>query len=230
MKKVKYVRWSSIGQNADRQLLNENVFDKIYQEQISGVVSFENRVEGSKLLYDIRNGKVNELYVDEISRIGRDSLDVMKTLKVCEEYGVNVVIENMGISSLVEGKPNSVFKIITGILSTMAENEKQNIKERTTQGIIAARKKGVVFGKPRGYRESTNKFLSKPKVREICKLLNSNKSLTMVEIVKLTGTSLNLLYKVKEVLKKQKEGSLPGNFTRNRQLELEDEIKMLASK
>ena len=56
MKKVKYVRWSSIGQNADRQLLNEKFFDKIYQEQVSGVVSFENRVEGSKLLADIRNG------------------------------------------------------------------------------------------------------------------------------------------------------------------------------
>ena len=66
---------------------------------------------------DIRNGKVGELYVDEVSRIGRDSLDCMKTLKVCEENKVNVVVENMGIASLIDGKPNSVFKIITGILS-----------------------------------------------------------------------------------------------------------------
>lgn len=226
MNKVKYVRWSSVGQNADRQMLNEEDFDKIYQEQVSGVVSFENRMEGSRLLADIRRHAVKELYIDEVSRIGRDSLDVMKTLKVCEEYAVNVVIENMGIASIVNGKPNSVFKIITGILSTMAENEKQNIADRTAQGVIAARKRGVVFGKPKGYKESVNKFLAKPKVKEICKLLNSNKGYTVAEIVKLTGTSLNLFYKVKEVLRKQSRDYVEVKSTKNRQMDLEDEIKM----
>jgi DNA invertase Pin-like site-specific DNA recombinase len=231
MKKVKYVRWSSIGQNADRQLLNEKFFDKIYQEQVSGVVSFENRVEGSKLLADIRNGKVGELYVDEVSRIGRDSLDCMKTLKVCEENKVNVVVENMGIASLIDGKPNSVFKIITGILSTMAENEKQNIRERTTQGKIAARNRGVVFGKPMGYKESMNKFMAKPKVKEIYKLLTGNKKLTIDEIVRLSNSSLNLVYKVKGVIKKQtldlvEEKTIkPAKVKVNKVLELLDEPK-----
>lgn len=72
-------------------------------------------------------------------------------------------------------------------------------------GIIAARERGVVFGKPIGYRESTEDFLNKPKVKEIIKLLNSNTNFTVAEIVRLTGTSLNLFYKVKEVLKLTKK-------------------------
>ena len=169
--------------------------------------------------------------MDEVSRIGRDSLDCMKTLKVCEENKVNVVVENMGIASLIDGKPNSVFKIITGILSTMAENEKQNIRERTTQGKIAARNRGVVFGTPVGYRESMNKFMAKPKVKEIYKLLTGNKKLTIDEIVRLSNTSLNLVYKVKGVIKKQtldlvEEKTIkPAKVKVNKVLELLDEPK-----
>jgi DNA invertase Pin-like site-specific DNA recombinase len=229
--RVKYIRWSSVGQSADRQLLNENYFDKIYQEQVSGSIQFEKRMEGGRLLADIKTGKVKEVYVEEISRIGRDSLDCMKTLKICEENKVNVVVENMGISSLIDGKPNSVFKIITGILSTMAENEKQNIRERTTQGKIAARNRGVVFGKPLGYKESMNKFMAKPKVKEIYKLLTGNKKLTIDEIVRLSNSSLNLVYKVKGVIKKQtldliEEKTIkPAKVKVNKVLELLDESK-----
>ena len=229
--RVKYIRWSSVGQSADRQLLNENYFDKIYQEQVSGSIQFEKRMEGGRLLADIKTGKVKEVYVEEISRIGRDSLDCMKTLKVCEENKVNVVVENMGIASLIDGKPNSVFKIITGILSTMAENEKQNIRERTTQGKIAARNRGVVFGKPMGYKESMNKFMAKPKVKEIYKLLTGNKKLTIDEIVRLSNSSLNLVYKVKGVIKKQtldlvEEKTIkPAKVKVNKVLELLDEPK-----
>ena len=81
---------------------------------------------------------------------------------------MNVVVENMAISSLVDGKPNPVFKIITNILATMAENEKQNIKERTEMGKIAARNRGVKFGRKEGSKENYTVFmgyLAKRKVR-----------------------------------------------------------------
>ena len=202
--RVKYIRWSSVGQNADRQLLNENYFDKIYQEQVSGVVSFENRKEGGRLLADIKAGKIEELYVEEISRIGRDSLDCMKTLKVCEENKVNVVIENMAISSLVDGKPNPVFKIITGILSTMAENEKQNIRERTEAGRIAARNRGVRFGREKGDKESYSKFMSKDNTKLIVKYLTDGNNRSVREVAKLTDSSTKTVQKVKNYLKYDK--------------------------
>ena len=106
MNKVKYVRWSSIQQNGNRQLLNESDYDRIYSEQVSGSVHMEKRKEGGRLLADIKAGKVRELCVEEVSRLGRDTIDCMKTLKLCEAMGVNVVIENMGLNSIVDKKPN----------------------------------------------------------------------------------------------------------------------------
>lgn len=202
--RVKYVRWSSIGQNADRQLLNEDFFDKIYQEQVSGVVVFEKRMEGGRLLADIKAGKIGELYVEEVSRIGRDSLDCMRTLKICEEYGVNVVVENMAISSLVDGKVNPVFKIITGILSTMAENEKQNIRERTEMGKIAARNRGVKFGRKEGSKENYSVFMGKDSTKLIVKYLTDGNNRSVREVAKLTDSSTKTVQKVKNYLKYDK--------------------------
>ena len=202
--RVKYVRWSSIGQNADRQLLNEDFFDKIYQEQVSGVVVFEKRMEGGRLLADIKAGKIGELYVEEVSRIGRDSLDCMRTLKICEEYGVNVVVENMAISSLVDGKPNPVFKIITNILATMAENEKQNIKERTEMGKIAARNRGVKFGRKEGSKENYTVFMNKKNTQLIVKYLSDGLNRSVREVAKLTDSSTKTVQKVKNYLKYHK--------------------------
>jgi len=202
--RVKYIRWSSVGQSADRQLLNENYFDKIYQEQVSGSIQFEKRMEGGRLLADIKTGKVKEVYVEEISRIGRDSLDCMKTLKVCEENKVNVVVENMAISSLVDGKSNPVFKIITGILSTMAENEKQNIRERTEMGKIAARNRGVKFGRKEGSKENYSVFMSKDNTKLIVKYLTDGNNRSVREVAKLTDSSTKTIQKVKNYLKYDK--------------------------
>ena len=195
--KVKYIRWSSVGQSGERQLLNKADFHKIYHEQISGVVAMEKRPMGGKMLGDIINGKITELWVEEVSRLGRDTIDVMKTIRLCEEKGVCICIENMGLRSIERGKPNSVFKLVTSILATMAESEKQNIAERTTMGRIAARQRGVRFGRKEGERESVEKFLSKPKVQPIVNMIRKKPHLTIRELAELNRCSLNLVLKVK---------------------------------
>ena len=91
-----------------------------------------------------------------------------------------------------------------------------NLRKLTKIGIQKAREMGVVFGKPVGYRESMNKFTAKPKVKEICKLLlerelgvstkGINKKLTIDEIVRVSNSSLNLVYKVKKYIKQNKIG------------------------
>ena len=67
--KVKYIRWSSVGQSGERQMLNKVDFDKIYHEQISGVVAMEKRPMGGKMLADVMSGKITELWVEEVSRL-----------------------------------------------------------------------------------------------------------------------------------------------------------------
>ena len=107
---------------------------------------------------------------------------MMKTIKLCEEKGVCICIENMGLKSIERGKSNNVFKLVTSILATMAESEKQNIAERTTMGRIAARQRGVKFGRKAGERESVNKFLNKPKVQPIVSMIKKKPHLTVREL------------------------------------------------
>lgn len=197
--KVKYVRYSSVGQNAERQLLDKADFDKIYTEQVSGSVSMEKREVGSSLMLDIKGGKVKELHLEALDRIGRDALDVIKSLRLCEEYGVNVVISNLGIQSKVDGKRNEMFNLVTGIVASLAENERRNIAERCLSGRIAAMKRGVKFGRKEGVKESDTTFLSKPKVREIVKDLQ--KGYPYLVIAKNRDCGVSLVQKVNKILK-----------------------------
>jgi len=197
--KVKYCRVSTEGQSVERQLLDSNQYDKIYTESVSGSIVMEKRDIGNQLLTDIKCGKVNELWVEEISRIGRDALDVMRTLRLCEEMGVNVCISNLGIQSLTNGKRNDMFSLVSGIVLSLAENERRSIAERCLNGRVAARKRGVKFGRKQGIIESDSKFLSKPKVKEIVKDLKSKYPYSV--IAKNRGCSISLVQKVNDKLR-----------------------------
>ena len=201
--RVKYVRFSSVGQSAERQLLDKADYDKIYTEQVSGSISMDKRDVGSTLLNDIKSGKVKELHLEALDRIGRDALDVMKSLRVCEEMGVNVVISNLGIQSLVEGKRNEMFALVTGIVASLAENERRNIAERCLSGRIAAQRRGVKFGRKEGVIESDTKFFSKVKVKEIVKDLQ--KEYPYAVIAKNRECSITLVQKVSNKLKEVKK-------------------------
>lgn len=196
--KVKYVRVSTDNQSLDRQIMDKGEYDRVYSDQISGSVPMFMRPMGKQLLVDIENGGVKELVVSEASRLGRDALDVHKTLRLCEEKGVNVVITDLGIQSIVNEKRNDMFSLVSGIILSLAEAEKRNIIERCNQGREAARKRGVVFGRKEGWKESRSVFLSKEKPKLIMKYLQ--KGYSWSEIMKLCNVSKTLIYKTKQYL------------------------------
>ena len=114
--KAKYIRWSTVGQSGARQLLDNNLYDIIMQEQISGSIAFAKRPEGSKLLKLINAGKITDLFVEEFSRLGRNAFDTLSTLNTCEQNNVVVHIINMQLVSRIEGKPNPIFKLFSHIV------------------------------------------------------------------------------------------------------------------
>lgn len=198
--KVKYCRVSTEGQTVSRQMLDSELYDKIYTENVSGSVVMEKRAVGFQLLTDIKSGKVKELVVEAVDRLGRDALDVMKTLRLCEDSGVNVSISNLGIQSIVDGKRSDMFSLVSGIVCSLAENERRNIAERCGMGRIAARNRGVKFGRKEGIVESDTKFLNKPKVKEIIKDLRNDYPYSV--IAKNRGCSIGLVQKVNDRLRK----------------------------
>jgi DNA invertase Pin-like site-specific DNA recombinase len=196
--KIKYNRVSTNIQTGLRFDIDTNDYDLVLFDKISGKVSFRERPEGKKLVSLVEQGKVKELVVEDFSRVGRNTGEVISTLEWLDSKEVNVVIRNLGLESRPKGVKNPIWKMISSVLSTIYELELENIKERTTTGRLVYVQNGGVLGRPKGTEESLKDFMSKPKNKEIVEYLN--RGLKYREIMKLTDSSTKTIVKVKKSL------------------------------
>ena len=196
--KVKYNRVSTISQSGYRNELDDDQYDLVLFDIVSGKVKMEDRPQGKKLIAHIRAGKVQTIVVEELSRLGRNGFDTLTTIILCKDLGVNIVVRSLGISSQVDGKPNKLFDLIGTVYSWVAEQEREAIMERTSQGRLMAKARGVRFGRPVGSNESIRQMLSKPKSKQIAELLELNRPIR--EIAKATSSSTRTVQKVKSLL------------------------------
>ena len=195
--KVKYNRVSTISQSGYRNELDDDQYDLVLFDVVSGKVKMEDRPQGKKLIAHIRAGKVQTIVVEELSRLGRNGFDTLTTINLCKDLGVNIVVRSLGISSQVDGKPNKLFDLIGTVYSWVAEQEREAIMERTSQGRLMAKARGVRFGRPVGSNESIRQMLSKPKSKQIVELLKLNRPIR--EIAKATSSSTRTVLKVKSL-------------------------------
>ena len=199
--KVKYNRTSTIQQEGKRFDLDKNEYDlTLFDKGVSGKIPFSERTEGNKLTQLVNDGKVSEVVVEELSRLGRNTIDTLTTLKFFEDNEVNVIVKSMGnLQSMVNGKKNPIWNLITSVMSSLYEMELENIKERTMVGRQVYVQKGGKLGRPEGTSESMKRFMEKPKNKEIFKLLQ--RGLKYSEIQKVVGCSPKTIKKVKEQMK-----------------------------
>lgn len=191
--RAKYIRVSTTNQNSDRQE-NTNA-EKVYIDKISGMIPFIERPQAKKMMIDIEKGIIKEVEIHSIDRLGRNHYDIATTLKFLEDNKINVIITNLGITSLIEGKKNPVFSLIANILSVLSEQERENLRERQMEGIEIAKLKGVYKGRKNGSTEAPDEFLKKYK--DVIKDLNKDKY-SLREIAKLNSVSLATVQKVKK--------------------------------
>jgi DNA invertase Pin-like site-specific DNA recombinase len=194
-----YIRVSTIEQNISRQEKND-LEAKVYIDKISGSIPFIERPEGKKLIKDVKEGKINELYVHSIDRLGRNTLDILSTIKLITSYNCNVISEKEGLKMLIDGKENPIAKMMIGILSTLSEFELSRIKERQLEGIANKKKKGGYVGRAEGSVESIEVFLNKAKTNTILKHLKSGESIRRTALLSKCSVSL-----VQKVVKLQTE-------------------------
>lgn len=187
-------------QSGERFQEDSATYDLTLFDKVSGSVPFNKRPEGAKLVKLIQEGKVARVVVEEISRLGRNVIDVSETLKFLEDYKVNLNIRNMGIESMVEGKPNPTFRLILQIMASISEMEKEHIKERTAQGRAVAVAKGVKMGRKEGTSETKAEFLNKHK--NAVKMLKE-KALSIRDIARLTELAPSTIQKLKHALKEK---------------------------
>ncbi|MFD1294670.1 recombinase family protein [Lutibacter holmesii] len=196
MTKVKYIRVSTIEQNTSRQEINSNEFSKIYIEKASGAIKFEERVEGAKLLNDIEKGNITEIHIASLDRLGRSILNLLTMIEYFNSKSINLFVENIGMYSMINGKPNPTFKMIASVLGNVAEMERTNMLERQRAGIELAKLQGKYKGRLYGSRMTDEEFLKKYKKVEV--ELRNGESLRRA--AKLGGVSLGVAQRVKRLM------------------------------
>ncbi len=172
--KVKYLRTSHFTQEGKRFDLDKTSYDRVFFDQgVSGTIPFAERPEGSVLMKWVKKGLITQLITDEVSRLGRNTKDVLGVLETLQEHQVNVVIQELGMDSRkANGEENPYWKVVLTMMSCLYEMERKALLERTRQGIQAYKAREGTFGRQVGTVETREKFLSKPKTKKIIRLLN----------------------------------------------------------
>ena len=198
--KASYIRVSTSEQNTDRQKIN--IGFQVYEDKCSGSIPFNQRNFAKELLSDIDKGKIKEVHVHSIDRLGRNTLDIMQTIQHLTSKGVNVVSVKEGLNTLnADGSENMIAKMMVGILGTLAEFELSRMKERQKEGISKAKERDAykANGRPKGTTESLDEYLAKPKTKKIVKELRKGRSLRETSLV--CKCSLSTVQKVQSYLR-----------------------------
>ena len=191
---IYYGRVSTLQQNFNRLTFNKADYDGVYLDKVSGKIPFNDRPEGSKVMDLVRKEVVKSIKVYSIDRMGRSTSDCISTIEYLTEKGVNLIIENIGLQSITDNKPNPIFKMISSVLSSIYDMERENILERTKMGRLNSTKKQ---GRPNGSNKSNKDFIEQEKSQQTLRLLKKGRSKS--EISKILNTSRHTILKVEKV-------------------------------
>lgn len=193
--KVKYNRVSTINQTGDRFSADTDKYDLVLFDKISGTVPFKERPKGKELTKLVEEGRVSEIYIEELSRLGRNVGDCISVCEWLDSKEVNIIVRNLGLQSRPDGNKNPVWKLVSAVMSSLYAMELENIKERTATGRMIYLQKGGVLGRPKGTNETEIDFLKKETSINVIKSLK--KGLTVRETSKVIGVSTRTVMKIK---------------------------------
>jgi len=139
-------------QNIDRQMIALERLGiprkNIYLDKQSG--KDFNRPNYKRLLKKLRKGDI--LFIKSIDRLGRNYEEIQNQWRIItKEIGVDIVVIDMPLLDTRRDKNllgTFISDIVLQLLSFVAENERVNIRQRQIEGIAAAKKRGVRFGRP----------------------------------------------------------------------------------
>ncbi len=143
-----YARVSTIEQDTESQIqeIIASGFmvesNRIIRESVSGSTATADRKEFTRLFDKLEKGDV--LVVTKLDRLGRNAIDVSSTVSKLENIGVKVHCLQLGGMDLT----SSAGKMTMNVVNAVAEFERDLIIERTKMGLINAKEKGIVLGRP----------------------------------------------------------------------------------
>ena len=205
MKVVIYSRVSTNSQDYKRQTnelmeyskkMNYSVME-VFEEKISGAKKNYERPELTRMINFVKENNIDKVLCWELSRIGRDTIEVLKTIQLLNDNCISLYIKNHNIETLndkCEVSPMSTFLI--QILTSVSEMEKTTIRQRIKSGYDAYIGKGGIVGRKQGYVKPTELILEENK--DVIKLLKQGLSYRQIQSI--CGKSLNTIQKVKKLI------------------------------
>ena len=161
-------------------------------EKVSGAKKNAERKELSKMIDYVRNNNINMVLVTELSRLGRDTLQVLEVIEQFNKLGISLYIQNYHIETLNDnGTINTMSQFLITILAEVARMERKTIRERVESGYKNYRANGGKVGRKEGYRKSDIDM--REQYAEEIRLLR--KGISLRNISKITGTSINTIRK-----------------------------------
>ncbi len=188
-----YCRVSTTDQSCERQerdLLEYAAISNfevvgVWKETASGTKN--NRIEREQVMALAQNHSINVILVTEMTRWGRSTIDLIETLQSLQNWGVSLIAQ----TGLQFDLNTAQGRLIAHLMASIAEFERDLVRERVRSGVAAAKVRGQKFGRQPGQRVKTDKL--SPKVlqmvsdgysyRKIAEKLNLSKT-TVNDIVK----------------------------------------------
>lgn len=212
---IKTVIYARVSSESDRQDTSRQIEDlkryanqqnmeivNIYEEHISGAKKNEERVVLTECLEYCRNNSVEYLLLSELSRLGRSTLQVLKSLEILHEAKVSVYIQNLGLYTLQkDGKVNPIVSILITILAEMSNIERSNIEYRLNSG----RKNYIMNGGKLGRRKGSIKTEEKMKDEYKETIILLKKGYSIRNIAKLQGIGISTVQRIKNQFINNKE-------------------------
>lgn len=148
-----YIRVSSRDQNDDRQRIvmeEAGITEKnLFVDKLSG--KDFNRPAYRKLKRKLKKGDM--LYIKSIDRLGRNYEEIIAQWReITKDIKADIMVIDMPLLNTSMGKDllgTLISDLVLQLLSFVAENERDNIRQRQREGIEAAKRRGVKFGRPK---------------------------------------------------------------------------------
>lgn len=201
---VIYARVSSTTdrQNTERQVIDLKAYAdrnniklvKVYEEHISGAKKNIDRPVLSECLKYCKENRIGTLLVSELSRLGRNTFEVLVTVRDLVDSNINVYFQKEQMHLLdSNGRPSLFTPILIATLSTCAEMERENIQYRLNSGRRVYIEKGGKLGRKKGSDKTREQ--KEEEYKDV--LVYLRKSYKIADVAKLTGTSISTVQRLK---------------------------------
>jgi DNA invertase Pin-like site-specific DNA recombinase len=168
----------------------------VFAEKVSGAKKNTERKELMNMIEFVNDNQIDKILVTELTRLGRDPLQILQTLEILSENKISLFIQNFNKETLTPEKEiNPMSQFLITILAEVARMERKTIENRLSSGYQNFRIGGGIVGRKSGFRKSDE--VMKDEYSEEIKMLK--KGYSYQHIAQITNTNKNTLTKLRKM-------------------------------